>query len=834
MHQGLTNSEAKANLKLSGFNEIPAAVRKNIFKIAVEVFKEPMFLLLVSCSLLYVVIGNYHEGITLLCTVLLIIAITFYQYQKTERSLEALRNLSSPRALVLRDDIPIRIPGREVVPNDILLLNEGDRISADARIIESSNLMIDESLLTGESVAIKKNKKANLDNKEGILYSGTLVVRGKGVAKVIATGIYTNFGKIGLSLKSINAEPTPLQKEMKLLIRNLFFIGIFLSVGVVVAFYFSRHHFINALLNGLSTSMAILPEEFPVILTVFLAIGAWRLSKINVLTRNASAIETLGSTTTLCTDKTGTITKNKMEIAIVYDGIDFIDRSNFFANKSIIKDILIAAYLSSDKHTSDPMEKAISDLMHRLDIQISVHPRIIKAYPLTEALPCMTNVYKYPNQSTYFIYTKGAPELIFNLCKLSNEKVTQYSNVLNRLAGKGYRIIAVGETTMINGELPMAQTGFGFKFKGLLALEDPIRPEMPDAIKECINAGIKVIMMTGDFPITARAIGNQIGLSSDSSIITGADIDSMSDAALQDRIMQTNIFARVLPAQKLRIVQCLKSQHQIVAMTGDGVNDAPALKAAHIGIAMGGRGTDVAREASSIVLMDDNFTSIVAAIRLGRKIYDNLQKTMSYIIAIHIPIIGLTLLPAIFSNIPLLLMPLHIVFLELIIDPICSVAFESQPEEKGIMTRPPRDPSKQFFGKKKLLASVYKGLLLFSMIVVVYFISIKERHSVEEIRSITFSALILGNIVLILSSLSNNTSALYIFKEKNKNAIIILLISILVLISIITIPAAQATFNFKNPGPSHFVVVCIGVAVFLLILEAAKFITIKHGHNYKS
>ncbi len=823
MYQGLTSAEAKANLKLVGYNEIPSIAHKNILKIAIEVFREPMFLLLVSCSVLYVVIGNYHEGVTLLSTVLLIIAITFYQYRKTERSLEALSNLASPRALVLRDDKPIRIPGREVVPDDLLLLNEGDRISADARIIESTNLMVDESLLTGESVAIKKNRKANTVDDECVLYSGTLVVRGKGVAKVFATGVHTNFGKIGVSLKLINTEPTPLQKEMKLLIRNLFFIGIFLSVGVVAAFYFSRHHFINALLNGLSTSMAILPEEFPVILTVFLAIGGWRLSKINVLTRNASAIETLGSTTVLCTDKTGTITQNKMQIAAIYDGVSIVDRSLFNDKKNNIIEIIIAAFLSSDKPTADPMEKAIADLMNEFQIHIGVSLRFIKTYPLDDSFPCMTNVFKYSNESTNYVYTKGAPELVFDLCKLPSDKREAYLGVLNVLAGKGYRVIAVGEARHMNGALPITQTNFDYKFKGLLALEDPIRPEMPAAIKECMDAGIKVIMMTGDFPITARAIGNQIGLPPNLNIITGADVNSMSDTALQYRLQQATIFARVIPSQKLRIVQCLKAQQQIVAMTGDGVNDAPALKAAHIGIAMGNRGTDVAREASSLVLMDDNFASIVSAIRMGRKIYDNLQKTMSYIIAIHIPIIGLTLLPAIFSNIPLLLMPLHIVFLELIIDPICSIAFESQPEEKGIMTRPPRDPSQQFFGKQQLLASVYKGLLLFSMIVVVYFISIREKHTIEEIRTITFSALILGNIVLILSSLSNNTSALSVFKEKNNNALLILLISISVLIAIVTIPAAQATFNFKNPGPSHFVVVFIAISCLLFILEAAKF-----------
>ena len=831
MFLGLSASEAKIKLNIFGYNELPVATRKNIFKIASEVIKEPMFVLLLCCGLMYMLLGDYKEGIILLSATVLIIFITFYQYQKTERALEALKNMSSPRALVMRLGIETRIPGREVVPDDILVLNEGDRVAADARIINSNHLYIDESLLTGESAFVKKNISTE---NEGIVYSGTLVVKGRGIAKVYATGQNTNFGKIGSSLEGIIPPDTPLQAEMKLLIKNLFFIGVIISLCVVFAFYLSRGNIIKAILNGLSTSMAILPEEFPVVLTVFLAIGAWRLSKKNVLTRTPSAIETLGATTTLCVDKTGTITLNKMGIAIAYDGTNIIDHANFGSNISKISPLLNAAFFASPINSTDPMDKAIYDANVALELITKKKYKLVKEYPLSHDMTAMTHVYEIPNKDSYLVFTKGAPETIFDLCKLNNLEREKYLGILNTMGERALRVIAVAEGSMIKHEFPTAQSDFNLHFKGLIAFEDPIRPEVPAAIQECLNAGIKVIIITGDFPITAMAVAQKIGFPSNVGLITGDELDQLNDSDLHKRIAQISIFARVVPSQKLRIVQALKAKKEIVAMTGDGVNDAPALKAAHIGIAMGNRGTDVAREAASLVLLDDNFASIVAAIRLGRKIFDNLQKAMSYILAIHMPIIGLTLLPALFSNIPLLLMPLHIVFLELIIDPVCSIAFESEAEEKGIMSRPPRDPSEKFFGKKKLTVSIFKGLLLLSMLIVVYLLTLSEGHNEQETRAVVFTSLIIGNIFLILSSLSSTQSCLAVVTEKNYAALILLVIPMLALFFIMAFPPAQVAFGFKNPGVVHFLIVLTSCLIFLLILELFKYYNNKKQTNIYS
>lgn len=684
VREGIPDIEAKALLKKFGFNELPASRSKNIWKIALEVIREPMFVLLVSCGVLYVIIGDYNEGIILLCWVFIIIYITFYQHRKTEKSLAALRQLSSPRAMVIRDGREVRIAGREVVPGDTILLHEGDRIPADARLVESNHIMVDESILTGESVPVVKSVLETSSESDKNIYSGTLVVQGSGIATVVNTGISTALGKIGKSLEYIEKNETHLQYELNRLIRNLFIGGLLVSAGVVLAFYFTRGDILQSILHGLSASMALLPEEFPVVLTVFLALGAWRLSKNKVLTRKPNAIETLGSATVLCSDKTGTITQNKMKIAAIYTGGEFWEESTIDQAHEITGDFLKTLFLASQNNAVDPMEKAIRSAFSLIEPNDG-SLELIREYPLSAALSAMTRVYVNSSHGgNHLIYCKGAPEVILQLCGISGDELKKYEVIIQQFAEKGYRIIAAGKGSWTGDVLPENQQDFSFRFEGIVGFEDPIRQEVPQAIKECYEAGIKVIMITGDYPATAMSIAGKIELIHNKNIITGSDLQKLSETELKEKIRYTSIFARIVPEQKLQIVKALKSNGDVVAMTGDGVNDAPALKAADIGIAMGLKGTDVAREASSLVLLDDNFASIVAAIRSGRRIYDNLQKAMSYIIAIHIPIVGLVLLPAFFPELPIILMPLHIVFMELIIDPVCSVAFESEQEEEGI------------------------------------------------------------------------------------------------------------------------------------------------------
>ncbi|MFN5789886.1 MAG: cation-translocating P-type ATPase, partial [Bacteroidota bacterium] len=649
------------------YNELPTAKSKNIGQIALEVFKEPMFILLLVCSSIYLLLGDYTEGIMLSASILIIIFITFYQYQKTERAIESLRQLSSPKAMVIRNGETVKIPGREIVIGDIVLINEGDRIPADGILIHGTNLSVDESMLTGESIPVSKDTLAYEGSSK--VFSGTLVVQGSGKLEVTAIGIHTEFGKIGKSLQQIVQDPTRLQKEMKVLIRNLFIIGGFLSVLVVIAFYLTRGDFIASLLSGLASAMAILPEEFPVVLTIFLAIGAWRLSQQNVLTRKPSAIETLGSATVLCSDKTGTITQNNMVLSTLIKEHFIIEKNEFEENIENIEGLIFTSILASPPESIDPMERAIYAVKKTLSSSKSPSSfTLLKEYPLSKDLFAMTRVLEDEIGQLY-VGTKGAPEAILELCHISDEERIHLLSKVKMLAKRGQRILGVAKGKVENREFPVSQKDFSFEFMGFIGFEDPIRAEVPEAIKQCYSAGIKVIMITGDYPETAKNIGKQAGLIEQDEILTGHDLKNLSESELKEKIKHVNIFARIIPEQKLQIIKALKANGEVVAMTGDGVNDAPALKAADIGISMGGKGTDVARESSSLVLLDDNFSSIVMAIRSGRRIFDNLQKAMGYIIAIHIPIIGLALLPAFFPGLPILLMPLHIVFMELIIDP---------------------------------------------------------------------------------------------------------------------------------------------------------------------
>lgn len=824
-YNGLSSEEANARLKTEGYNELPASGPKNIWRIAMDVVKEPMFLLLISCGVLYMLLGDYREGAILVSATLIIIFITFYQSQKTEKALAALKNMSSPRALVIRNGSEIRIPGREVVRGDLMVLQEGDRIAADAVLEDSMNLHIDESLLSGESFPVEKLHSNSDATMSDLVYSGSLIVQGNGLATVTATGIKTEFGKIGSSLVSIKEDETSLQKEMKILIGRLFITGIALSVFVVVAFYLSGGDFIHALLNGLAAAMAILPEEFPVVLTVFLALGAWRLSKKKVLCRKPSAIETLGSATVLCSDKTGTITMNKMEVVKLYYGSEIISVSDINEKINSPALLLETAVGACQKGSPDPTEKAIEALGKLLPFRDG--EELLKEYPFSREFPCMSRVLKSGPDKLPVVCSKGAPETIFELCGLSKEEIEKHSEILAKLASSGYRVLGVANAVLDDGFLPENQNGFKPEFTGLIALEDPVRPGVRQAVKECMEAGVKVVMITGDYPLTAKSISEQIGLSKDGELMSGAELNQLSDSELSKRISNVSVFARVVPEQKLRIVTAYKAANEIVAMTGDGVNDAPALKAAHIGIAMGMKGTDVAREASSLVLLDDQFDSIVSAIRNGRKIFDNLQKAMSYILAIHIPIIGLTLLPAFFPDLPVILLPLHIIFMELIIDPVCSVAFESEEEEKDIMIRPPRNPDEAFFGFRKISHSILRGLLLLILVIIVYYLSIKEGHDEKEIRAITFSALIFGNMALILTSLSKTRYVYSVLIEKNISLILILSLALLILIAILFLPFLQTTFSLSMPGIKHFLPAIFSTLALLSLLELIKFFRLK-------
>lgn len=806
---GLSDSEAQTRLRQNGPNELPSAKPKSLLAIIVQVIQEPMFMLLITCGGLYIILGDYREGAILSSSILVIIAITFYQYRKTQRALEALRKLSSPRALVIRNGVEQRIAGRDVVPGDILVLQEGDRIAADATLLEVDSLLVDESLLTGESFPVDKSLAGTDASAE--VFSGTLVLRGNGFARVTSTGTKTKMGRIGLSLHDNPSAPTRLQQEMKSTIRKLGLAGIGLSILVTLSYLVTRGNFMDALLNGLSAAMAILPEEFPVVLTIFLALGAWRLSQRKVLTRDPATIETLGSATVLCSDKTGTITENRMAVTAwcIHQKIHHAGDS---MDPSAIRLATMAGIACPEKPV-DPMDKAVLNFASGRQHSF----RTVEFRPFSRSTMLITHIGELGGETV--VAVKGAPEAILQLCPLTREDLTAWEHCMKEMAGAGLRVLGVAEGKYIGS---IEENRIQYRFLGFIGLEDPIRPEVPAAVQECIQAGIRVVMITGDYPVTATSIASKIGLP-DVKFLTGQELERMDDQELDQVIRSINLFARVVPEQKLRIVKALQNQGEVVAMTGDGINDAPALKAADIGVAMGLKGTDVAREASSLVLLDDHFASIVQGIRMGRRIYDNLIKAMMYIMAIHIPIIGLSLLPAFFPSLPILLFPLHIVFMELIIDPVCSVAFENEPGEPGLMQRKPRSTKEKFFGYRQISQAVFNGLTVLSVILFTYFISIEEGHSAAETRLIAFSGMILANIGFILSSLSRSRNVLQVLGERNPAVKIILGSALAVLAAITFIPFLRKLFAFELPAWHHLAPsILAGVAV-VVIFETMKY-----------
>jgi Ca2+-transporting ATPase len=803
---GLTESEVKSRLAKDGYNELPGSKSRSFRTIVLGVVKEPMFLLLVACGTIYMILGSLEEGFVLLGFVFVIMGIEFYQERKSEKALDALKDLASPRALVIRNHTEIRIPGREVVCDDIIVLQEGDRIPADAAVLKSVNLLVDESLLTGESVPVRKHDWAGEEDNvqpggddRPFVYSGSMVVQGNGLAKVIRTGMNTQIGKIGKSISEVEESPSRLKKEIGSLVKRLTIIGGVLFVVVIALYTITRGDLLHGFLAGITLAMAILPEEFPVVLTIFMAVGAWRISKKRVLTRRPNAIETLGSATVLCTDKTGTLTENKMKVTKLYNGEDYWSTKGAENFPEEFHGIIEYGILSSQINPFDPMEKAINSIGESFlkgTEHLHADWEMVKEYPLSKKLLAMSRCFRNKSSNRLVIAAKGAPEAIFELCHLHAGLQEKYAVAVQAMASEGLRVLGVAKASAPENRLPEEQHDFNFEFVGLIGLSDPIRPQVPQAVKECLQAGIRVIMITGDYPVTAQNIAKEIGLKNSSEYITGAELTTMNERELNEKIKTIDIFARVVPEHKLKIVNALKNNNEVVAMTGDGVNDAPALKAANIGIAMGEKGTDVAREASELVLTDDNFGSIVEAIKMGRRIFDNLQKSLGYIFAVHVPIAGLSLIPVLFAGLPLVLFPVHVVFLELIIDPACSVIFEAEEAEKNIMSRPPRKIDEPFFGSKKILISCFQGICILIATLGVYFFMLEMGYRDGEVKAMTFSTLIFANIATILTNRSWTSSIFTILRTPNKTVKWVVGGAALFMLLALTVPFLQRLFQF--------------------------------------
>jgi Ca2+-transporting ATPase len=796
-----------------------------------------MLALLLGGGLIYLLLGDFKEAVILLVFATMSVAITVVQESRTERVLEALRDLTSPRALVIRDGERKRIAGRDVVRGDFVVLGEGDRVPADAVLVQSHDLQTDESLLTGESVPVRKVAAAPGAPSKALrpggddlpcVFSGSLIVRGSGIGKVTAIGILSEIGKIGHSLSTLETEPPRLRAQTQRLVRVFAMVGGAVSVLAVVLYGTLRGGWLDAVLAGIALGMSMLPEEFPVVLAVFMAVGAWRISRARVLTRRAAAIETLGSATVLCTDKTGTLTENRMSIAELRlaNGQAFQPRD---AKKEsfpgAFHDLVEFGLLASAPEPFDPMDKAFHELS-RLGLDGTEHLhgpdwKLAHAYGLRPDLLAMSQAWQATSDEQQFVIaSKGAPEAIAELCHLSTEDRAALSTSINAMATDGLRVLGVARASFVGTNWPESQHDFAFEFLGLVGLADPMRGSVPAAVAECRSAGIKVVMITGDYPATATAIARQAGLDADD-VVTGDDLKAMSDAQLAQRVRTATVFARIMPEQKLLIVNALKSNGEIVAMTGDGVNDAPSLKAAHIGIAMGGRGTDVAREASSIVLLDDDFGSIVKAVRLGRRIYDNLRKAMGFIFAVHVPIAGLALLPLLFG-LPILFGPMHIAFLEMVIDPVCSLVFEAETEEDDVMQRQPRSPDEPLFSRHLIAWSVLQGALVFALVAAIFVIGYRQGMPETEVRALAFFSLVMTIVGLIFVNRSFSASLITALGRPNP-ALVWVLVSVTTMLGLTLLwPFASGLFRF---GPLHWDDLALTLAagaIVLVVLEVLK------------
>lgn len=837
---GLSNSQALERLERDGPNELPRAGRRTPFRIALEVVREPMLAMLLGAGAIYLALGDKAEAAVLILFALLSIIITIVQEARTERVLEALRDLSAPRALVIRDGELVRIPGREVVAGDLLVLEQGDRVAADALVIEACELEADESLLTGESVPVRKRAAGTDDHGlaepggDGLpqVFSGSIVTRGRGLARATATGPRSRIGQIGQTLATLDPEAPRLQQETSRIVAICAAGGLGIAALVVVLYGLLRGSWLDALLAGIATAMSLLPEEFPVVLTIFLAMGARRIARVGVLTRRAAAIETMGAATVLCTDKTGTLTQNRMAVAELWlPGCGARPVSDLGDDQAALA-LLETSMLASAPVPVDPMELAFHSAAEAAGSRGPGGRELVHTYGLTPELLAMSNMWRAEAGAPLVIAAKGAPEAVAHLCGLEGAALAELEAAAQGMASRGMRVLGIASAEAAEGDHAKGHAEHGFRLLGLTGLADPLRPGVPEAIAQCRSAGIRVVMITGDHAATASAIAAEAGIEAAEPML-GAEVVALSDADLAARVGRTCVFARIMPEQKLRIVAALKAAGEVVAMTGDGVNDAPALKAAHIGVAMGKRGTDVAREAASIVLVEDDFGAIVSAIRVGRRIYDNIRKALGFIFGVHVPIAGLAILP-LALGLPVILGPLQIALLEMVIDPVCALVFEAERAERRIMQRPPRAAGERLFTMRLVAPAVVQGALV---LLVVGALTLIGRHggwAPDRVRAFGFFALLAGILALILANRSFSTSlgrALF-----RGNAILRYVLGFVAagaaLIQLV--PGVRTVLKFAPLTLGEIALVAASGALSLLLCEGAKRLRRDSGRELSS
>jgi Ca2+-transporting ATPase len=795
----LTEAEARARLQAEGPNSLPSA-RSGLIGSFLRTLREPMFALLLASGVLYVVLGELRDALVLLVFASVSIGIALVQDHRSERVLDSLRALGAPMAWVVRAEGRRRIPAAEVVRGDLLLVAEGDRVAADGALVEGHELEVDESLLTGESVPVPKAPAAEL-------FSGTLVVRGRGLAQVTAVGVNAKIGELGAALKTIAAPPTALVRQSRRLVRSMGLAALLVCLVVVLGLGLRRGDWVTGLLGGLAVGMALIPEEVPLVMTVFSVMGAWRIARAGVLARQTSAIEGLGAATVLCTDKTGTLTQNRMAVVGGWrDGRAVADDGREDGDLSALARL---AALASAEEAADPMERAIFE-------RSGPNPSrpLIQGFGLSPDLLATIQVWSLRDGEPAFAAAKGAPEAIARLCRLDPDAQAQLSRAAEEMAARGVRVLGLAEGRWDSRAPPGSPHEIDFRLAGLIGLADPIRPEAAPAVAACRRAGVRVIMVTGDHPATARAIAAQAGIDS-SGVVTGAELEALADAELPGTVRRISVFARILPFQKLRLVKALQASGEVVAMTGDGVNDAPALKAADVGVAMGARGSDVAREAAGLVLMRDGFGAIADTIALGRRIFVNLRQALGFILAVHVPIAGLALAGPLLGG-ELLLLPLHIALLEVFIDPVCSIAFEAEPAAPDVMDQPPRERSQPLFPTGDVVRSLTIGAGGLLLVLSVFAVTALRHEPLETARGGVFAALVTADVAMVLAVRACG-GGLRALARPNPWMAAMVSGAMVLLVLALALPPGRAMLRVDPPSPQALAVVAALVPVVVLL-----------------
>ena len=791
--KGLTDQEVLTSRAKNGTNQLIFKKENGLWNVMKRLAKDPMVLMLLVASIIYFISGKTADGIFLVSAILFQSGISFFQDARSTNALEKLKDFIIAKTKVIRDGKTTEIKSEELVVGDAIIVEEGTAIPADAIIVQSNDFSVNESILTGESLAIEKNT----DNNQ--IFKGTHVVGGLAIAEITAIGNNTSLGKIGKSLESIEEEKTPLEKQIANFVKKMVLTGgvVFLIVWGIN--YYNTREILNSLLQSLTLAMSILPEEIPVAFTTFMALGAWRLMKSGIVVKQMKTVETLGSATVICTDKTGTLTENVMDLAKIYD---FEADSVFETNQTLTetnKILLRTAMFASEPIPFDPMEVALHNAyISTTKSDERPHFKIIKEYPLGGTPPMMTHVFEN-KLGDIIIAAKGAPEAIMQVSGITDEQKTKIENAINSFSAEGYRVLGVAEAISSSKDFPQKQQEFKFKFKGILAFYDPPKKNIAKVLSNFYDAGINVKIITGDNEATTVSIAKQIGFEGYEKHISGKDLMLLSEKDLAKKVIETQIFTRMFPEAKLRIINELKNQNEIVAMTGDGVNDGPALKAAHIGIAMGKKGSEIAKDAASLILMNDDLSKMVKAVAMGRKIYTNLKKAIQYIISIHIPIILTVFIPLALGWIyPNIFSPIHIIFLELIMGPTCSIIYENEPIEKNTMKLKPRPLSDTFFSWKELTTSIIQGLFITAGTLGTYQFALSQNLGENITRTMIFTTLVIANVVLTLVNRSFFFSIFTTLKYKNNLVLLIIGITISLTGIILFVPAISAFFQFQK------------------------------------